>query len=197
MLKMSEKCKFCMQGIADLKNSKLLANIGRVLLFILIIALSFYLVSIRDQMRRLAAFGYPGIFLVSMLSSASLFIPVPGVIMTSTMGAILNPFWVAIAAGTGAAVGELSGYLAGFSGQAVIENARMYEQMTVLMKKYGDVLVFVLAFIPNPLFDMAGMVSGMLKLPMWRFFLWCLLGKILKMLMFSYGGSFLEGFFIH
>lgn len=194
---MSEKCKFCMQGIADLKNSKLLANIGRVLLFILIIALSFYLVSIRDQMRRLAAFGYPGIFLVSMLSSASLFIPVPGVIMTSTMGAILNPFWVAIAAGTGAAVGELSGYLAGFSGQAVIENARMYEQMTVLMKKYGDVLVFVLAFIPNPLFDMAGMVSGMLKLPMWRFFLWCLLGKILKMLMFSYGGSFLEGFFIH
>ncbi len=192
---MLEKCKFYMQGIADLKNSKLLMNIGRVLLFILIIALSLYLVSIRDKMRHLAAFGYPGIFIVSLLSSASLFIPVPGVIMTSTMGAILNPIWVAISAGTGAAVGELSGYLAGFSGQAVVENARMYEQMTALMKKYGDVLVFVLAFIPNPLFDMAGIVSGMLKLPMWRFFLWCLLGKILKMLMFAYGGSFLEGLF--
>ncbi|MCE1252749.1 MAG: VTT domain-containing protein [Anaerolineae bacterium] len=185
----------CMVWFNNLKNSKLLANVGRVLLFILIIAFSLYMVSIKDQIRHLAGFGYPGIFLISLVSSASLFIPVPGVIVASTMGAILNPIGVAVAAGLGAAIGELSGYLAGFSGQAVIENVRMYEQMTVLMKKYGDVMVFILAFIPNPLFDMAGIISGMLKLPIWRFFIWCLLGKILKMLMFAYGGSFLEGLF--
>ena len=39
------------------------------------------------------------------------------------MGAIFNPIGVAVAAGLGAAIGELSGYLAGFSGQGVVERA--------------------------------------------------------------------------
>ena len=42
--------------------------------------------------------------------------PIPGVIFTSAMGAVFNPFWVAIATGCGAVLGELTGYLAVFSG---------------------------------------------------------------------------------
>jgi uncharacterized membrane protein YdjX (TVP38/TMEM64 family) len=57
------------------------------------------------------------------------------------------------------------------------------------MLKYGDLTIFLLALIPNPLFDIAGMVAGALKMPMWRFLLWVWLGKCIKMLAFALGGA--------
>ena len=96
---------------------------------------------------------------------------------------------MAIAAGSGAALGEMSGYLAGYSGRAVIERKDWHKKMVDWMQKYGDITIFVLAFVPNPLFDMAGITAGVLKLPLWRFLLWTMFGKILKMLIFAYGGA--------
>jgi membrane protein DedA with SNARE-associated domain len=57
------------------------------------------------------------------------------------------------------------------------------------MKKYGGWTVLFLAFIPNPAFDMAGIVAGALKMPIKRFLIWCAIGKIMKMLVFAYAGS--------
>ena len=57
----------------------------------------------------LQSFGYPGIFLVALLANATVLIPLPGLMVTTAMGAVFNPFWVAIAAGLGAGIGELSG----------------------------------------------------------------------------------------
>jgi membrane protein YqaA with SNARE-associated domain len=105
------------------------------------------------------------------------------------MGAVFNPFWVAIAAGSGAAIGELSGYLAGFSGRKIIQRVSKYETLIQWMKKYGDISILLLAFFPNPAFDMAGITAGGLKVPLMRFLFWCMIGKILKMLVFSYGGA--------
>lgn len=119
-------------------------------------------------------------------------IPLPGVMFTSAMGAVFNPFWVAIAAGAGAAFGELSGYLAGFSGQGIIEKKKNYDKVLAWMRKYGDITILVLAFIPNPLFDMAGLIAGVLKMPVWKFLAYCIVGKILKMMVFAYVG---EGLF--
>ncbi|HQF63663.1 MAG TPA: hypothetical protein PLT26_14275, partial [Anaerolineaceae bacterium] len=46
-----------------------------------------------------------------------------------------------------------------------------------------------IAFIPNPLFDAAGMIAGALKMPLWRFLIYCWIGKCLKMLAFALGGA--------
>jgi membrane protein YqaA with SNARE-associated domain len=165
------------------------STLARVLVLLFVIGLTVLLYVFRDHIKDLEAYGYPGIFLVSILSNASLILPVPGIIFTSAMGAVFNPFWVAIAAGSGAALGEISGYLAGFSGQTVVERAGLYTKMETWMRKYGDVTVLVLAFIPNPLFDMAGIIAGALKMPLYRFLGWCWLGKILKMMVFAYGGA--------
>jgi uncharacterized membrane protein YdjX (TVP38/TMEM64 family) len=161
----------------------------RVVIILGIIALSVYLYSIRREVGRLQRYGYPGIFLFNLLASATLILPVPGVLVTSLMGGVFNPFWVAIAAGSGAAIGELSGYLAGFSGQRVAERTPMYERMEGWMKRYGNWAILVLAFIPNPFFDMAGMIAGALRMNVLRFWFWCWLGKILKMILFAYGGA--------
>ncbi len=55
-------------------------------------------------------------------------------------------------------------------------------------------VVLVMAFIPNPLFDLAGMASGALKLPLWKFLIACAIGKIFKMLIFAYAGYYSIGF---
>ena len=174
-------------------------NVIRIVILIALIALTVVLLIYREQIQELQTYGYPGIFVFSILANATILIPIPGVVFTSAMGAVFNPFWVSIASGAGAAIGELSGYLVGFSGQAVVENSERYERIVRWMKKHGDVTILLLAFIPNPLFDLAGMTAGILKVPIWKFLLYCLIGKILKMMMFAYAGDWvmhlIEGVF--
>jgi len=170
-------------------------NLIRGLVLVGVIALTILLYLFRDQIKGFERYGYAGIFLLSIFANATIIIPLPGVALTSAMGAIFNPFWVAVAAGSGAALGEISGYLAGFSGQALIEDSRVYDKVTAWMKKYGDLTILFLAFVPNPLFDMAGMAAGALKMPVARFILFCVIGKILKMLLFAYLGAYMGDFF--
>ena len=171
-------------------------TILRILALVSVVALIVVLFLFRDQVKKLEEYGYAGIFLISIAANATIIIPLPGIAFTTAMGAIFNPIGVAIAAGLGAAVGELSGYLAGFSGQGVMERASLYTRLTDWMKQHQNlayVMIVALAFIPNPLFDLAGMASGALKLPLWKFLFACAIGKILKMLMFAYAGYFSVG----
>jgi membrane protein YqaA with SNARE-associated domain len=183
-------------------NPKSRVTILRILVLVGVIALIVSLFIFRDQVKKLQNYGYIGIFLLSIAANATIIIPIPGVAFTMAMGAIFNPIGVAVAAGLGAALGELTGYMAGFSGQGVAERTTIYNRLTIWMKTHQNLAygaIFLLAFIPNPLFDMAGMASGALKLPLWKFLLACTFGKILKMLMFAYAGyysvSWLAGFF--
>lgn len=168
--------------------SKRTINILRVVVLLVVIAMTIVLVINRERVQELQTYGYPGIFLFSILANATILIPVPGVVFTSAMGAVFDPLYVSLVAGAGAALGELSGYLAGFSGQAVLENSARYDRVVRWMRKYGDVTILVLAFIPNPLFDLAGVIAGILKMPVWKFLVFCVIGKILKMMVFAFAG---------
>ncbi|MCX7976889.1 MAG: VTT domain-containing protein [Bellilinea sp.] len=170
-------------------------KIARIFALLFVVGLTIFLYLNREKVQELEALGYPGIFLVSLLANATLILPVPGVLFTSAMGAVFNPFWVAVAAGTGAAFGELSGYLAGFSGQGMVEKTQWSEKFERWMRKYGPITILVLSFVPNPIFDVAGITAGILKMPLWQFLLFSWIGKVLKMLVFSYGGSFILNLF--
>jgi membrane protein YqaA with SNARE-associated domain len=170
-------------------------KIARIFALLFVVGLTIFLYLNREKVQELEALGYPGIFLVSLLANATLILPVPGVLFTSAMGAVFNPFWVAVAAGTGAAFGELSGYLAGFSGQGIVEKTQWSEKFERWMRKYGPITILVLSFVPNPIFDVAGITAGILKMPLWQFLLFSWIGKVLKMLVFSYGGSFILNLF--
>ena len=167
-----------------------LLNIARILALLFVIALSIYIITIpEEQAHKIEAYGYPGIFLLSILSNATVLIPAPGLIIVFSMGARFDPFLIGLAAGAGATIGELSGYLAGFSGQAIIENEKVYGKMVAWMERNGPLTLVFLAFIPNPLFDLTGIAAGALKMPIWKFLLWALVGKTLKMLITSYAGA--------
>jgi membrane protein YqaA with SNARE-associated domain len=157
------------------------------LLIAIAISLSVYLIS--DRVEEFGKYGYPGIFVLNMLSSATIVIPAPGLAVVSVMGTVLNPFLVGVCAGAGDAVGELTGYLAGYSGRAVIEDTERYQKLLAWTKKYGLWVIFVLSVIPNPLFDLAGIAAGALKIPLLHFVLVCWIGKTIKTTLFALGGQ--------
>ena len=162
----------------------------RILAVLVVIGITVYIYSIRDRVEEYAIYGYPGIFMIALLTNATVLLPAPGVAVVYAMGGILNPLGVAIAAGTGGALGELSGYLAGFSGQAIVERADLFERVQPRVQKYGPWAIFVLAAIPNPFFDTAGIAAGMMKMPLKHFLLACLAGQLIKMGMFAFAGHY-------
>jgi uncharacterized membrane protein YdjX (TVP38/TMEM64 family) len=170
--------------------SKLQINALRILALLAVIGLTVYIYIIRDHVRDFAAFGYPGIFIIALLANATILLPAPGVAIIYAMGAIFNPFAVGLAAGTGGAIGELSGYLAGFSGQAVIERTDIYERIKPWVKKYGGWAILVLSAVPNPFFDVAGIAAGMAKMPVRTFLFFIWIGQLIKMTMFALAGKY-------
>jgi membrane protein DedA with SNARE-associated domain len=162
---------------------------ARLLSLVGVVAISLYIFSIRDQAERLAAYGYPGIFVLSVLANATVILPAPGVAITFAMGAVFHPIGVALAAGSGAALGELTGYLAGFSGEGVIARADFYERVKAWVARNGGPAILILAFIPNPFFDVAGAAAGALRMRVAKFLAWAWVGKVLKMLLFAYAGA--------
>ncbi len=171
------------------KPSKLVS----LLLIIGIILLTILIFVFRDQMRQLENFGYLGIFLISIAANATVIIPVPGLAITTTMGAVFNPVGVAVAAGLGAAIGELTGYAVGRTGSSLISNKNFYLRLLDWMRvhpKWSFTVIIVMAFVPNPLMDVTGMVCGALGIPAWKYLLGCAIGKTLKMLVFAYAGHY-------
>ena len=163
--------------------------LARILALLVVIALTVFIYSVRDRANELAVYGYPGIFLIALMTNATVLLPAPGIAVVFAMGAIFNPVGIALAAGAGGALGELSGYLAGFSGQAVVEQTRIYERLHAWIERRGFWAVLGLAALPNPFFDVAGVAAGMLKMPLRTFLLAVWIGVTLKMFLFAWVGS--------
>jgi membrane protein DedA with SNARE-associated domain len=163
--------------------------IARILALVVVVGISVFVYSIRDQAEEFAVYGYPGIFLVAFLANATVLLPAPGIAVVFAMGGVFNPVAVGLAAGAGGSLGEISGYLAGFSGQAVIERANIYERLVLWMQRNGNLTILLLAALPNPFFDLTGIAAGALKMPILRFLFWCWIGVTIKMMVFAFLGS--------
>ncbi len=88
----------------------------RLLALLLVVAVTVAGVLWRDRLGRFVAYGYPGIFLISLAANATVIFPAPSLALVFALGAVLNPILVGLVAGLGEALGELTGYLAGYSG---------------------------------------------------------------------------------
>ena len=161
----------------------------RVLALLLALAISITIFALRDRIAQIGAYGYPGVFLISVLASATIVLPAPSLAVVFALGSSLNPVLVGLAAGLGEALGELVGYLAGYSGSAVIEDRARYAQLERLERRYGVWVIFILSVIPNPFFDLAGIAAGMLKFSVLRFFIACWLGKTIKTILVALAGA--------
>lgn len=134
--------------------------------------------------------GLLALFFLSLLSNATLILPVPGIALTALAATAGNPLLVGVVAGLGQALGETTGYLAGYSGQELVDRTPRYAQMAGWMRRYGALTIFVLALVPNPLFDIAGIVAGALRMPFLIYLAAAAAGKILKNVALAYAAAF-------
>lgn len=161
------------------------------------IAITIFVFSIRDRAAELAVYGYPGIFLVSLLAYATVFFPAPGLAIVFGMAGVFHPLGVALAAALGAGLGESTGYLAGISGRSVVENSQAYRRIQPFVEKYGAFAIIALTAIPNPIIDVASVAAGALKLPFWKFLLAAWTGQMIKMTAIAYAGSLSLGWLLN
>jgi membrane protein YqaA with SNARE-associated domain len=162
------------------------------LVFAIAIVVAVHILS--SDIAALGDYGYAGVFAISLLASATILFPAPGWAVVVALSTSLDPFLLAIAAGAGSAIGELTGFLAG-EGIRDILNSRIKETKDVeaIVRRYGVAAIFFFAFVPNPLFDIAGIVSGGLRIRWWKFLLACAAGRMLRFLLLAMAGALTLG----
>lgn len=164
-------------------------NLLRLTSLLLAISISACAFVFREQLMDLESYGYIGIFLLSLAGNATIVLPVPALLTAFLGGSIFNPVIVGVMGAAGATIGELTGYLAGVGGQPFLENHKKSRRISKFMDRHGFLTLFVLAAIPNPLFDLAGITAGILRFPLSHFLLATLAGKMVKFLAFAFLGA--------
>jgi len=147
---------------------------------------------------QLKLWGYAGVFVVTLLGAATLFIPGPTMVVTFVIGALLNPLLVSLVAGLGSAIGESTGYAAGYASVSLIHarerNDTWYHRIFQWMSSHPFLTILLIDAIPNFLGDIAGLIAGRNRYSYFKFLLAGFLGKTIRFSLSAYLGSALGHF---
>jgi membrane protein YqaA with SNARE-associated domain len=143
------------------------------------------------SVERFATTAYLVVFLVTLASNVGIFVPV--YIHVSIMIAAAqywNPVLIALVASAAGALGETSGYYAGYLGKRIaqVENMPGYQRLVGWMNKHGPWGIFLISLQPILPFDIAGLLAGASRMPLWKFILPCWAGRFPKYLLACYVG---------
>lgn len=136
-------------------------------------------------------YGYLGIFIISLLGALSIFFPIPYTVVIFTLGGYFDPVLIGIVAGTGAAIGEFSGYVLGLYGRRLISpnRRRKMEFMLKIFNRLGPVAIFVFALTPLP-DDLLFIPLGIMQYNLLRALIPALIGKMCMNFMVAYSGRY-------
>lgn len=136
--------------------------------------------------------GYPSAFLLGLVGAASIFVPVPTTVVLLGIAAlrIYDPFFLALAFGIGAAVGQLTSYVVGYTGSAVMgkKHKRRMDALLKIFNHYGMVAVFFFALTPLP-DSLLFIPMGLVRYSLLKVFVAAAAGKISMSLIITYVGG--------
>jgi membrane protein DedA with SNARE-associated domain len=157
-----------------------------LLTLLLVLAISvalFFLGRNLELIAQLEGYGYFGAFLISLIGNASVLLPGIVLPILTALGVVFYPasglfglVMVGLAGGVGAAIGEMVGYMVGYSGRGIVENKKLYWRLVGWVKRWGALAIFIFALFPL-FFDLVGLAAGVLRFPLWKFALFCWLGR--------------------
>jgi membrane protein DedA with SNARE-associated domain len=188
---------------------RLVSLVLALVALVVAIAASVALLLDPDLTDPLGKYSYAGVFLVNLVSTATLFFPVPGitaaanVLIATEASDARFPWLVGVAGGTGMAIGELTAYYVGVLGSHITEPRRLPRRIEplvrriagvigTLMRRWGTVTLFVLAAIPDPVFEFAAVSAGSVRMPLRRYCAAVLAGCIVRGLTLAYLGTKLD-----
>ena len=127
---------------------------------------------------RFETLGYVGVFVVSLISCATVVLPIPGVFAFIPLITQFDPVLVGVVGAAGGAIGEITGYMAGYGGQGLARRGKLYSRIEAWMKRHGSWVIFLVSTLF--LVDVAGVVAGALRFPVWKFMVLMWMGKTIK-----------------
>lgn len=151
----------------------------QILMIVLVLVVAVIIFVYRDWVAELGIYGYLGVFLISLTSSATIILPMPSMLLIFSFGAIFNPVLVGLIAAIGGTIGEITGYILGRSGRGLMPSNKMFIRAERWMRKWGTMTIFVFALVPPLPIDIIGILVGSLRFPVWKFLLACFFGKAL------------------
>ncbi len=153
----------------------------------------------RDEVAGLRNWGYFGAFLIGLVANATIFLPMPSLLLLFALGVTFNPVLVGLTGAAGGAIGELSSYALGYSGHGFVKSNTWYIRAEGWMKRWGSAAVFMFALLPVLPIDIAGITAGALRFSIWKFVVAGFLGKavlyIVLTLATAWGWHAIEGWF--
>jgi membrane protein YqaA with SNARE-associated domain len=179
--------------------------IASVLIFSIALGVATVWLDINSE--KLKGLGFFGIFFLNFVSTSTFFIPVPGLTAAGqalivSEAVTLGAWQVGLVGGIGMGLGEITAYIAGAGGREIAQGRqvggpqwfRTAVNKTILaiswlMRRYGMITLFILAAIPNPVFEIAGLTAGAVRMKFWRFLGPVLAGKILRGIALAYLGE--------
>ncbi|OGO43885.1 MAG: hypothetical protein A2137_02300 [Chloroflexi bacterium RBG_16_58_8] len=154
--------------------------------------------------------GYLGLFFISIFAGSPIPIPTPSMILTFTLGSILNPVLVGLVSGFGNGVGNALIFWTGRGGHKVFRSFvasspsadNPSSRMGRFFKRIGlshlpgfasgrvTFAVFLLSIYPNPILTPLILGMGATRYNFTKFFLAIWVGKTVQSLILSYLGFF-------
>lgn len=161
-----------------------------LLVVVITLGLFFFYRQYPGRFEELKSYGYLGAFLISLIGNATVLLPGIVLPILSGLGIVLfpvaglvGPIMVGLAGGAGAAIGEIVGYMAGYSGRGIVENNKLYGKLVDWVRRWGTVAIFIFTLVPL-FFDLVGLAAGVLRFPLWKFILVCWLGRTILYIVF-------------
>jgi membrane protein YqaA with SNARE-associated domain len=174
------------------KPTKREAIIGGISLAVTI-ALSVFLIYHRSYIEQIAQWGYVGLFVISVIANGT-FMIFPGfpIVLTFTLGGVLNPAIVGAVAGIGEAVGAIGAYYTGYAGRGFLaaNNSRFYRRFSGIVERHGSKAIFFVSAVLSPIFYVFAIFLGMLRFGWVRFFFATWAGRTVKDMALAYLGYY-------
>lgn len=147
------------------------------------------------EIRAVGVAGFLLLFILSVQSGALFMLPGFGFASIGAFTIVFGDPWLpALVGTTGQVIGEMVSYLLGATGSPWIRRQKAYRRVEAWIKRWGLLVVFVIAATPNPVFDIAGAVAGAAGLGWKRFFVASWAGRLIKNVLIAFlalGGAFL------
>jgi len=143
-----------------------------------------------------------GVFVAAFFAGSSLPMPLPYIVVTFTLGGVLNPLLVGLISGLGAGIGGTLVYLSGRGGRRLFFGTDIFTpdvdeadpsriaKTVDWARRRGSIVIFIMSAIINPLFAPMAVAMGALKFRTEKFFLMCWAGNTVKSLLIAYCGYF-------
>jgi len=162
------------------------------LLLVIGVTVALHLIYGRDpeKLVELKRHFYWGAFLISIIGNATIIFPGAVLVILSNLGILIydgtglyGPIIIGLVGGIGAAIGETTGYIAGYSGREIVERRKMYGRVEGWVSKWGALAIFFFSLVPF-VFDLVGIAAGIIRFPFWKFILLCGAGRTILYVVF-------------